>query len=180
MPTTIEFLDLTQYHADPDLDCHFTETGCVSSSPDFSPFDPISTPSCFDHLSDTDSLPSFDDFPLDFDPTKLSILQDDLHPDHTSSSPCAASVHAPHAMSNFLHEFPTCSRYEIYQLKNIASLFDPDNENDPHRAHIDGGSMVTTASLPDFVCHLRPIKPFSVRLNVADNEAHFPTHRGYL
>ena len=172
----IEFLDLAQYHANPDLDRHFAETGYVSSSLDPSPFDPISTPSCFDHLSDTDSIPSFDDFPLDFDPTQLSILQDDLHPDHTSPSPSTASVHALHAMSTFLHEFPTHSRYEIYQLKNIDSLFDTSTDHDHQRAHIDGGSMVTTTSLIDYIYHLRPIKPFSIHLNVADNKPHFPTH----
>ena len=179
LPTTIKFLDLTKYHADPELDQLFEDTGYIDTYSDHLPFDPITTPSCFDDASTLSSLPSFDDDLHDIDPTCLSILNDELHPHHTSPSLSSAPAQALNAMTTFLHQSQSKSCHQIYQLKNIYSLIDPDDHN-TQRAHIDGGSMTTTCHDPDLIYHLCPIPPYSVSLNVADNKSHYPTHKGYL
>lgn len=49
----------------------------------------------------------------------------------------------------------------------------------PVRAHMDGGSMATTMHREDLVWHMTPVKN-PPALRVADDYAHYPTHKGYL
>ena len=112
-------------------------------------------------------------------PSVKKFADDEMHPHHASPSSSSAPAQALNAVTAFLHQSQSKSRRQIYQLKNISSLINPDDHK-TQRAHIDGGSVTTACHDPDSMCRLHPIPPCSVSLNVADDKSHHPTHKGCL